>query len=80
MKTTYFFNPAIPAHGVDITTDTGECFGIACPDETTARTIAAIPELLDALREADKELRFHNWQNSTTGMLISNLVNQFPPC
>ena len=50
MKSTYFFNPAIPAHGVDITTDTGERFGIACPDEPTARTIAATAATLYHLK------------------------------
>lgn len=50
MKTTYFFNPAIPAHGVDITTDKGERFGIACPDERTARTLAAGVEAVELLR------------------------------
>lgn len=51
MKTNYFFNPAVPAHGVDITTDTGERFGIACPDEPTARTIAATEAALQLLEK-----------------------------
>jgi hypothetical protein len=41
MKTTYFHNSALDKHGVDVITDSGECFGIACPDEKTARTLAA---------------------------------------
>jgi hypothetical protein len=50
MKTTYFHNATLDRHGVDVVTDSGECFGIACPDEKTARTLAAGPELLEALK------------------------------
>ena len=59
MKTTYFHNATLNKHGVDITTDTGETFGIACPDEQTARMIAAGGEairILEALLiEVNKE-------------------------
>ena len=40
MKTTHFYNATLDKHGVDVTTDKGDTFGIACPDETTARQIA----------------------------------------
>jgi len=49
MKTTYFHNATLDRHGVDVVTNSGECFNIACPDEKTARQIAAGPELLEAL-------------------------------
>jgi tRNA A37 threonylcarbamoyladenosine synthetase subunit TsaC/SUA5/YrdC len=41
MITTHFYNATLNKHGVDVTTDKGDRFGIACPDEQTARTIAA---------------------------------------
>jgi len=50
MKSTYFYSATLNAHGVDITTDTGERFGIACPDEPTARQIAAGGEAIELLR------------------------------
>ena len=49
MKTTYFHNATLNKYGVDITTDKGDTFGIACPDETTARTMAAGPEAIRLL-------------------------------
>lgn len=50
MKTTHFYNATLNKHGVDVTTDKGETFGIACPDETTARTIAAGGDAIELLR------------------------------
>jgi len=50
MKSTYFYSATLNEHGVDITTDTGERFGIACPDEPTARQIAAGGEAIELLR------------------------------
>ena len=49
MKTTYFHNATLNKYGVDITTDKGDTFGIACPDEQTARTMAAGPEAIRLL-------------------------------
>jgi hypothetical protein len=51
MKTTYFHNATLNKYGVDITTDKGETFGIACPDEQTARTIAAGLEAIELLEQ-----------------------------
>ena len=62
MKTTYFHNATLNKHGVDITTDTGETFGIACPDETTARTIAAGQNNLHHLKELI-EMLGSDWHN-----------------
>jgi len=50
MKSTYFYSATLNKHGVDITTDTGERFGIACPDEPTARQIAAGGEAIELLK------------------------------
>lgn len=41
MKATHFYNATLNKYGVDVTTDKGDTFGIACPDEQTARTMAA---------------------------------------
>jgi tRNA A37 threonylcarbamoyladenosine synthetase subunit TsaC/SUA5/YrdC len=49
MKTTYFHNSTLNKHGVDVTTDKGDTFGIACPDEQTARQIAAGLEAIELL-------------------------------
>jgi hypothetical protein len=49
MTAKHFHNSTLNKHGVDVVTDNGERFGIACPDERTARTLAAGPELLEAL-------------------------------
>ena len=75
MKSTYFFNPAIPAHGVDITTDTGERFGIACPDEPTARTIAAGGEAIRFLQR----LR-HNYPLSKMADEIETFLDRLDLC
>jgi hypothetical protein len=50
MKTTYFHNSTLNKHGVDVTTDKGDTFGIACPDEQTARTMAATTATLYHLK------------------------------
>jgi hypothetical protein len=44
--------------------------------EANARLIAAAPEMLEALQEAYKELQFHNWHNTTTGMLIERAIDK----
>jgi len=41
MIATHFHNSTLNKHGVDVVTDNGTRFGIACPDERTARTLAA---------------------------------------
>lgn len=51
MKATYFHNATLNKHGVDVTTDKGERFGIACPDEQTARQIAAGLEAIELLEQ-----------------------------
>lgn len=60
MKTTYFHNSTLNKYGVDFTTDKGDRFGIACPDEQTARTIAAGVEavrLLATVAEPTDEIK-----------------------
>lgn len=49
MTTKHFHNSTLNKHGVDVVTDNGERFGIACPDERTARTLAA-GALLEQIR------------------------------
>lgn len=49
MKTHQFYSEILETHGVDITTDSGERFGVACPDEATARQIAMLPEAIELL-------------------------------
>jgi hypothetical protein len=51
LKATYFHNATLNKHGVDVTTDKGERFGIACPDEQTARQIAAGLEAIELLEQ-----------------------------
>jgi hypothetical protein len=51
MKATYFHNSTLNKYGVDITTEKGETFGIACPDEQTAQTIAAGLEAIELLEQ-----------------------------
>ena len=51
MITTYFHNATLNKYGVDVTTDKGDTFGIACPDEQTARTIAAGVEAIELLEQ-----------------------------
>jgi len=50
MTTHYFHSSTLNKHGVDVVTDNGENFGIACPDEPTARQIAAGGEAIELLR------------------------------
>ena len=51
MITTHFYNATLNKYGVDITTDKGERFGIACPDEQTARTMAVGVEAIELLEQ-----------------------------
>ena len=51
MKATHFYNATLNKNGVDITTDKGDRFGIACPDEQTARQIAAGVEAIELLEQ-----------------------------
>ena len=60
MKATQFYNATLNKHGVDVTTDKGDTFGIACPDEQTARQIAAGLEavrLLATVAEPSDEIK-----------------------
>ena len=56
MKATYFHNATLNKYGVDFTTDKGERFGIACPDEQTARTMAAGLEAVRLLEKAQADV------------------------
>jgi len=40
------------------------------------KLIASAPELLEACKEALKELQFHNWQNTTTGFLLEAVIKK----
>ena len=51
MKATHFYNATLNKHGVDVTTDKGERFGIACPDEQAARQIATGVEAIELLEQ-----------------------------
>ena len=67
MKTKQFYNATLNTHGVDITTDKGERFGIACPDETTARQIAAGGEAIELLRATVAALNYQI-ENAENGL------------
>jgi len=41
MTAKHFHNPTLNKHGVDVVTDNGERFGIACPDEKLKRNYKA---------------------------------------
>lgn len=44
--------------------------------EPNARLISYSPDMYEALEEAYKELTFHNWQNSNTGLKIAKLLTK----
>ncbi len=61
----------------------------AFPPNTTAQLeqmkanailIATAPELLEALQECVKELRFHNWHNSTTCYAAEAAIKKATTC
>lgn len=54
MTAKHFHNSTLNKHGVDVVTDNGGKFGIACPDERTARTLAAGVEAVRLLAEIVK--------------------------
>ena len=67
MTATHFHNSTLNKHGVDVVTDNGEKFGIACPDERTARTLAAGVEAVELLRRAVDALNYQ-LENSENGL------------
>jgi len=44
--------------------------------EANSKLISCAPDLLEACKEALKELQFHNWQNTKTGMLLDRVIKE----
>lgn len=47
--------------------------------QANAVLVASAPDMLHALKEAYAELKFHNWHNTTTGMLIERTIKEAQP-
>lgn len=56
MTAHHFHNQTLDRHGVDVTTDNGDRFGIVCPDELTARQLAAGPEAIARLEKVQADV------------------------